>query len=99
MDRLAKLRPRFMSRIRDCRQLFADERCAAAPRHVERFAKERELTPMARFVAYATAGVAPERFAPDRPPCRRSEAGGTHDGPDRLIELNEAFAAQVLACS
>ena len=63
-------------------------------------ARERGLAPLARFVAFATAGVKPERFGIG--PVAAIEralkfAGLTLDQID-LIELNEAFAAQVLAC-
>ena len=64
------------------------------------FAKERGLQPLARFVAYATAGVEPERFGIGPVPAIRKVlkiAGLSLDQID-LIELNEAFAAQVLAC-
>jgi acetyl-CoA acyltransferase len=63
-------------------------------------ARELGLTPLARFVAYATAGVAPELFGIGPVPAMRKAlklAGLTLDQID-LIELNEAFAAQVLAC-
>jgi acetyl-CoA acyltransferase len=63
-------------------------------------ATERGLTPLARFVAYATAGVEPERFGIGPVPAIRKVlklAGLTLDQID-VIELNEAFAAQVLAC-
>jgi len=63
-------------------------------------AKERGLTPMARFVTFATAGVEPERFGIGPVPAIQKAlkiAGLTLDQID-LIELNEAFAAQVLAC-
>jgi acetyl-CoA acyltransferase len=56
--------------------------------------------PLARFVAYATAGVPPELFGIGPVPAIRKVlklAGLTLDQID-LIELNEAFAAQVLAC-
>jgi acetyl-CoA acyltransferase len=64
------------------------------------FAKARGLKPLARFVAYATAGVEPERFGIGPVPAIRKAlktAGLTLDDID-LVELNEAFAAQVLAC-
>ena len=64
------------------------------------FAQERGLQPLARFVAYATAGVEPERFGVGPVPAVRKVlkiAGLSLDQID-LIELNEAFAAQVLAC-
>jgi acetyl-CoA acyltransferase len=63
-------------------------------------ARELGLTPLARFVAYATAGVEPERFGIGPVPAIRKvlkHAGLTLDRID-LVELNEAFAAQVLAC-
>jgi len=63
-------------------------------------AKAHGLTPLARFVAYATAGVPPELFGIGPVPAIRKAlklAGLTLDQID-LVELNEAFAAQVLAC-
>ncbi len=64
------------------------------------FAKEHGLQPLARFVTYATAGVEPERFGIGPVPAIKKAlklAGLTLDQMD-LVELNEAFAAQVLAC-
>ena len=64
------------------------------------FAKTRGLKPLGRFIAYATAGVAPERFGIGPVPAIRkvlAMAGLTLDQID-LVELNEAFAAQALAC-
>jgi acetyl-CoA acyltransferase len=64
------------------------------------FARERGLTPLARFVGYATAGVPPELFGIGPVPAIRKvlkQTGLTLDQID-LIELNEAFAAQALAC-
>jgi acetyl-CoA acyltransferase len=63
-------------------------------------ARELQLAPMARVVAYATAGVEPERFGIGPVPAIRKAlkiAGLTLDDID-LVELNEAFAAQVIAC-
>jgi acetyl-CoA acyltransferase len=63
-------------------------------------ARERGLAPLGRFVAFATAGVEPERFGIGPVPAIRKvlkQAGLSLDQMD-LIELNEAFAAQVLAC-
>jgi acetyl-CoA acyltransferase len=63
-------------------------------------AQARGLVPLARFVAYTTAGVEPERFGIGPVPAIRKVlklAGMTLDQID-LVELNEAFAAQVLAC-
>jgi acetyl-CoA acyltransferase len=58
------------------------------------------LTPLARFVGYATAGVAPELFGIGPVPAIRkvlTRAGLSLEAMD-LVELNEAFAAQILAC-
>ncbi len=57
------------------------------------------LTPLARFVAYATAGVEPERFGLGPVPAVRKvlALAGLTLGDIGLVELNEAFAAQVLA--
>jgi acetyl-CoA acyltransferase len=63
-------------------------------------ARVQGLRPLARFVAFATAGVAPELFGIGPVPAIRKVlklAGLSLDQID-LIELNEAFAAQVLAC-
>ncbi len=63
-------------------------------------ARRSGLTPLGRFVAFATAGVEPERFGIGPVPAMRKVlklAGLTMDQID-LVELNEAFAAQVLAC-
>ncbi len=63
-------------------------------------ARELGLEPLGRFIAYATAGVEPERFGIGPVPAIRKVlgiAGLTLEQMD-LIELNEAFAAQVIAC-
>jgi acetyl-CoA acyltransferase len=63
-------------------------------------ARELGLVPMGRFVGFATAGVEPERFGIGPVPAIRKVlklTGLTLDDID-LVELNEAFAAQVLAC-
>ncbi len=62
-------------------------------------AKEMGLTPMARFVAYATAGCLPEEMGVGPVyaiPKALKLAGLTLDQID-VIELNEAFAAQGLS--
>jgi acetyl-CoA acyltransferase len=63
-------------------------------------ARTHGLQPLARFVAYATAGVEPERFgigpvAAIQKVLRRT---GLRLEDIDLVELNEAFAAQVIAC-
>src|SRR4030095_14015247 len=62
--------------------------------------KERGLTPLARFAGFATAGVEPERFGIGPVPAIRrllKQTGLTLEQID-LVELNEAFAAQAIAC-
>ncbi len=62
-------------------------------------AAELGLQPLARLVSWAVAGVAPETMGIGPVPSTRralERAGVTLDEID-LIELNEAFAAQVLA--
>jgi acetyl-CoA acyltransferase len=63
-------------------------------------AKERGLQPLARFVGFATAGVEPELFGIGPVPAIRKvlKMTGLKLDDIGLVELNEAFAAQVLAC-
>jgi acetyl-CoA acyltransferase len=63
-------------------------------------AKELGLAPLARFVAFTTAGVEPERFGIGPVPAIQKVLKLTGLAVEQidLIELNEAFAAQVLAC-
>ena len=102
MDALAKLRPAFHvnGTVTAGNSSQTSDGAAAVLVTSDLFARERQLTPLARFVAFATAGVAPERFGTGPVPAIRKVlklAGLTIDDID-LIELNEAFAAQVLAC-
>jgi acetyl-CoA acyltransferase len=63
-------------------------------------ARERGLKPLARFAGFSTAGVAPERFGIGPVPAIQKvlkQTGLSLKDID-LVELNEAFAAQVLAC-
>jgi acetyl-CoA acyltransferase len=62
--------------------------------------KELGLAPLGRFVGFATAGVEPERFGIGPVPAVRKLLKRTGLALDRidLVELNEAFAAQVIAC-
>jgi acetyl-CoA acyltransferase len=64
-------------------------------------AKALGLVPLARLVAYATAGVKPELFGIGPVPAIRKvlQRAGLSIGDIDLVELNEAFAAQVLACT
>ena len=59
------------------------------------------LTPIARIVASATAGVAPRVMGVGPVPAslRALAKAGLSIGDIDVIEINEAFAAQVLACT
>jgi acetyl-CoA acyltransferase len=63
-------------------------------------ARDLNLTPLARFVTYTTAGVEPERFGLGPVPAVRKALARTGLALETmdLVELNEAFAAQILAC-
>jgi acetyl-CoA acyltransferase len=100
-EALAKLRPAFHTSgtVTAGNSSQTSDGAAAVVLMSTAAAKERGLQPLARFVAYATAGVAPERFGIGPVPAVRKvleRAGLTLDQID-LVELNEAFASQVLA--
>jgi acetyl-CoA acyltransferase len=102
LEALAKLKPAFhvngtvtagnssqMSDGAACVLIMSGERARALG-----------IQPLARFVAYSTAGVAPERFGIGPVPAIQKVLRRTAlrlDDID-LVELNEAFAAQVIAC-
>ena len=101
-EALAKLRPAFHTAgtVTAGNSSQTSDGAAAVIVTSANFAKEHGLAPLARFVAFATAGVEPERFGIGPVPAIRKVlkiAGLTLDQMD-LVELNEAFAAQVLAC-
>ena len=66
----------------------------------ERGLKEHRLTPIARVVSAAVAGVEPRIMGMGPVPASRLalERAGLELGDMDVVELNEAFAAQVLAC-
>ena len=102
LDALSKLRPAFHVKgtVTAGNSSQMSDGAAAVLVTSEAFARERQLKPLARLVAYATAGVAPERFGTGPVPAIRKAlamSGLTMNDID-LIELNEAFAAQVIAC-
>ena len=102
IEALAKLRPAFHANgsVTAGNSSQTSDGASAVLVTSAAFAKERGLQPLARFVTYATAGVEPERFGIGPVPAIKKAlklAGLTLDQID-LVELNEAFAAQVLAC-
>jgi acetyl-CoA acyltransferase len=101
IEGLAKLRPAFHLKgtITAGNASQMSDGAAAAVVMSDTRAKELGLRPMARFVAYATAGCPPEEMGIGPVfaiPKALKLAGLTLDQID-LIELNEAFAAQSLA--
>jgi acetyl-CoA acyltransferase len=102
IEALAKLRPAFHARGSVTAGNSSQTSDGASAVVVMSAARARELglSPLGRFVAFATAGVEPERFGIGPVPAIRkalTRAGLSLDQID-LVELNEAFAAQVLAC-
>ena len=63
-------------------------------------ARERNLTPLARFVESAPAGVHPDYMGigPVPSSVKAFEKAGLQASDMGVVELNEAFAAQSLAC-
>lgn len=102
LEALGKLRPAFHTKgtvTAGNSSQTSDGAAVAIVMSAER-AKALGLTPMARFVTYATAGVPPEMFGIGPVPAIRKAlkaAGLTLEQMD-LVELNEAFASQALAC-
>ena len=102
MEALARLRPAFHvsgTVTAGNSSQTSDGAAAVVVMEADR-ARELGLAPLGRFVAFATAGVEPERFGIGPVPAIRKVlalAGLTLDQID-LVELNEAFAAQVIAC-
>jgi acetyl-CoA C-acetyltransferase len=66
----------------------------------QQFARQHNLKPLARIVAATAAGVDPRTMGIGPVPAMRRllEKTGLATGDFDLIEMNEAFAAQVLAC-
>jgi len=102
LEALAKLRPAFhvAGSVTAGNSSQTSDGAAAVVVTSADFARERGLQPLGRFVAYATAGVEPERFGIGPVPAIRKvlKLSGLTLNQIDLIELNEAFAAQVLAC-
>jgi acetyl-CoA acyltransferase len=102
LEALAKLRPAFHaggSVTAGNSSQTSDGASAVIVTSAER-ARAAGLAPLGRFITFATAGVEPERFGVGPVPAIRKalkQAGLTLDQID-LVELNEAFAVQVLAC-
>jgi acetyl-CoA acyltransferase len=101
LDVLAKLKPAFHMKgsVTAGNSSPMSDGAAALVVMSDARAKELGLKPLARFVAYATAGCLPEEFGigpVNAIPKALKLAGLTLDDI-AVIELNEAFAAQSLA--
>jgi acetyl-CoA acyltransferase len=104
MESLAKLRPAFRTdgkgSVTAGNSSGLNDGAAALLVASDRAVKEHGLVPRARIVASAAAGVEPRIMGMGPVPATRRVlelAGLTLDQMD-VIELNEAFAAQSLAC-
>jgi acetyl-CoA acyltransferase len=102
VEALAKLRPAFhqTGTVTAGNSSQTSDGAAAVLVTSAAAARERGLQPLARFVAFATAGVEPERFGIGPVPAVRKvlRLAGLSLDDIGLVELNEAFASQVLAC-
>jgi acetyl-CoA acyltransferase len=101
LDVLAKLKPAFHTKgtVTAGNSSPMSDGAAAAVIMSDARAKSLGLKPLARFVAYATAGVLPEEFGigPVRAIPKALKLAGLSLNDMAVIELNEAFAAQSLA--
>jgi acetyl-CoA acyltransferase len=101
LEALAKLKPAFHVKgtvTAGNSSQMSDGAAAAVVMSDER-AKTLGLKPLARFVAYATAGVLPEEFGigPVAAIPKALKLAGLSLNDIAVFELNEAFAAQSLA--
>jgi len=101
LDALAKLKPAFHVKgtVTAGNSSPMSDGAAATVVLSDTRAKSLGLKPLARFVAYATAGVLPEEFGigPVRAIPKVLKLAGLSLSDIAVIELNEAFAAQSIA--
>src|SRR6266851_4041232 len=101
LEVLAKLKPAFHAKgsVTAGNSSPMSDGAAATVVMSEARAKALGLTPLARFVAYATAGCPPEEFGigPVFAIPKALKLAGLSLSDIAVIELNEAFAAQSLA--
>ena len=101
LEALAKLKPAFHVKgtVTAGNSSQMSDGAAAAVVMSEERAKALGLKPIARFVAYATAGVLPEEFGigPVAAIPKALKLAGLTLNDITVFELNEAFAAQSLA--
>jgi acetyl-CoA acyltransferase len=101
LEALAKLKPAFHVKgtVTAGNSSQMSDGAAATVVMSEERAKALGLKPLARFVAYATAGVLPEEFGigPVAAIPKALKLAGLTLNDIAVFELNEAFAAQALA--
>jgi len=102
LEKMAKLAPAFSKAgtITAANSSGITDGAAAVVVTSERFVRENNLKPLARVIAATSVGVDPRTMGIGPVPAMRKlqEKTGLHAEDYDLIELNEAFAAQVLAC-
>jgi acetyl-CoA C-acetyltransferase len=106
MEKLAKLAPVFSKAGTKAGTITAGnssgitDGAAAVVVASEKFVQQNNLKPLARILAATSAGVNPRLMGIGPVPAIRKleQKHGLHLSSFDLIELNEAFAAQVLAC-
>ncbi|MGA2045297.1 MAG: acetyl-CoA C-acetyltransferase [Roseiarcus sp.] len=100
-DSLAKLKPAFSKEgsVTAGNASGLNDGAAAVVLMTAQEARKRGLTPLARIVSWATAGVDPAIMGSGPIPASRKalEKAGWKVGELDLVEANEAFAAQALA--
>ncbi|MBC8790623.1 MAG: acetyl-CoA C-acyltransferase [Tagaea sp. CACIAM 22H2] len=101
LESLAKLRPAFSKdgTVTAGNASGINDGAAAIVLMTAAEAKKRGITPLARIVSWATAGVEPAIMGSGPIPASRKalEKAGWKVGDLDLIEANEAFAAQAIA--
>lgn len=102
LERLARLRPAFKGggSVTAGNSSSLNDGAAAVMVASAEYAKANGLEPMARIRSMATAGVPPRVMGIGPVPATRKalDRAGISTDDVGVVELNEAFAAQVLAC-
>jgi 3-oxoadipyl-CoA thiolase len=103
LEQLARLRPAFREggSVTAGNSSTLNDGAACLVLGTEEVARELDREPLARVVSIGVAGVDPAYMGVGPIPAIRKAlaAAGLELGDIDLIELNEAFAAQVLACA
>ena len=101
LDQMAKLRPAFSKEgtVTAGNASGINDGAAAVVLMSEEEANKRGITPMAKIVSWATAGVDPQVMGPGPIPASKNalEKAGWSVSDLELVEANEAFAAQACA--